>query len=77
VTLADIKVGGQTIPAGYGVVFALSIGSCDPAKLLCSVELDIARGARGAPCLGDEVHQCPFSICRCSRILAAGSPGLA
>jgi pentalenic acid synthase len=77
VALADIKVGGQTVPGGDGVVFALGIGNRDSAELARSVELDIARGARGHLALGFGVRQCPFSTCQCPRMLAAGSSGIA
>jgi cytochrome P450 len=47
--LADIKVGGQTIPAGDGAVFASDIGNRDSAALARPVDPDIARGARISP----------------------------
>ena len=57
--LADIKVGGQTIPAGDGAVFALGIGNRDSAALARPVDPDIARGARGHLAFGFGLHQCP------------------
>jgi cytochrome P450 len=58
VALEDIDVGGVTIRAGEGVIFATDIGNRDPAAYPDPDRLDIHRDARYHLAFGFGVHQC-------------------
>ncbi|GAA4491207.1 hypothetical protein GCM10023191_024690 [Actinoallomurus oryzae] len=58
VALEDIEVGGRTIRAGEGIVFANDIGNRDTTVFADPDRLDLRRDARRHIAFGFGVHQC-------------------
>ncbi|MEU3328148.1 cytochrome P450 [Streptomyces albus] len=58
VALADIEVGGETIRAGEGIIFANDIANRDPDAFPDPDRLDLTRPARRHVAFGYGVHQC-------------------
>lgn len=58
VATEDIEVGGETIRAGDGVLFATSVINRDPAAYREPDALDVHRSARHHVAFGYGVHQC-------------------
>jgi cytochrome P450 len=56
--IADIEVGGQTIPAGSSVITALESANHDPAAFSCPGDLDIARSGPPQLTFGAGRHFC-------------------
>ncbi|MFJ4714520.1 cytochrome P450 [Streptomyces sp. NPDC088785] len=58
VALEDIEIGGRTIRAGDGIVFANDIANRDPDAFPDPDRLDLTRDARRHVAFGFGVHQC-------------------
>ena len=58
VALEDIAIGGQTIPAGEGVILATDIANRDGSVFADPDRLNVHRDARGHVAFGFGVHQC-------------------
>ncbi|MFJ8822734.1 cytochrome P450 [Streptomyces sp. NPDC102467] len=58
VALEDIEVGGRTIRAGEGIIFANDIANRDPDAFPDPDRLDLTRDARRHVAFGFGVHQC-------------------
>ncbi|HEX5495751.1 MAG TPA: cytochrome P450 [Mycobacteriales bacterium] len=57
-TLRDVRIGGQTIPAGDGVIALLSTANRDPGEFDDPTRLDLGRQGRRHIAFGYGVHQC-------------------
>lgn len=58
VTLADIDIGGVTIPAGEGIIALTAAANHDPEVFRRPEVLDIHRNSRGHLAFGHGVHRC-------------------
>lgn len=59
ITLDDIQVAGETIPAGSGLILSLTSADHDPAAFAQPATLDLGRtDARGHMAFGHGIHQC-------------------
>lgn len=58
VALEDIEIGGRTIRAGEGIIFANDIANRDPDAFPDPDRLDLTRDARRHVAFGFGVHQC-------------------
>ncbi|UNS95192.1 cytochrome P450 [Streptomyces tubbatahanensis] len=58
VALEDIEIGGETIRAGEGLIFANDIANRDPDAFPGPDRLDLGRDARRHVAFGYGVHQC-------------------
>ncbi|MEU3990386.1 cytochrome P450 [Streptomyces platensis] len=58
VALADVEIGGETIPAGEGVMALSLAGNWDPAAFPAPEKLDIKRDVRQHMAFGHGPHQC-------------------
>lgn len=57
--VADVTIGGVTIPAGETVWVSPSAADRDPARFPDSARLDLTRDASGHLALGHGIHSCP------------------
>lgn len=57
-TVQEVQIGGQTIPAGQGVIALLSVANRDPREFQDGDRLDLGRPARRHVAFGYGVHQC-------------------
>ncbi|MGB7686729.1 MAG: cytochrome P450 [Solirubrobacterales bacterium] len=55
---AEIKIGGQTIPAGDRIAIMLAAGNRDPDRFPDPDRLDLARGDRSHLAFGGGIHYC-------------------
>jgi cytochrome P450 len=73
-THGDVELGGQHIPAGQMVMFALAAASRDPSRYDHPDELDVTRRQRPHLAFGHGIHYCLGApLARTEAVIALGS----